>query len=83
MVTKVCFAGNGFTGKPPKDERFIRPMGLHCKKAPVTYSELKTTFCMPILGVKTNPASLLYTTLGIITKGIIIEMKVSELGLVT
>uniref|UniRef100_A0A2K6TEJ8 NSA2 ribosome biogenesis factor n=1 Tax=Saimiri boliviensis boliviensis TaxID=39432 RepID=A0A2K6TEJ8_SAIBB len=28
MVTKVCFVGDGFTRKPPKYERFIRPMGL-------------------------------------------------------
>ena len=26
MVTKVCFVGEGFTRKPPKYERFIRPM---------------------------------------------------------
>ena len=26
MVTKACFVGEGFTRKPPKFERFIRPM---------------------------------------------------------
>ena len=26
MVTKVCYVGDGFTRKPPKYERFIRPM---------------------------------------------------------
>jgi hypothetical protein len=26
MVTKACFVGEGFTRKPPKYERFIRPM---------------------------------------------------------
>lgn len=26
MVTKVCYVGEGFTRKPPKFERFIRPM---------------------------------------------------------
>jgi len=26
MVTKPCFVGEGFTRKPPKFERFIRPM---------------------------------------------------------
>ncbi|XP_054423022.1 ribosome biogenesis protein NSA2 homolog isoform X2 [Pteronotus mesoamericanus] len=26
MATKVCFVGDGFTRKPPKYERFIRPM---------------------------------------------------------
>ena len=28
MVTKVTFVGQGFTRKPPKYERFIRPSGL-------------------------------------------------------
>jgi len=26
MVTKVTYVGEGFTRKPPKFERFIRPM---------------------------------------------------------
>ena len=26
LVTKPCFVGEGFTRKPPKFERFIRPM---------------------------------------------------------
>ena len=53
------------------------------KKAHVTHPELKATFCLPILGVKKNPSSPLYTTLGVITKGTVIEVNVSELGLVT
>jgi ribosome biogenesis protein NSA2 len=69
MVTNVCSVGDGFTRKPPKYERFIRPMGLRFKKAHVTHPELKATFCLPILGVKKNPSSPLYTTLGVITKG--------------
>ena len=28
MITKVTFVGEGFTRKPPKYERFIRPTGL-------------------------------------------------------
>uniref|UniRef100_A0A8C0YW86 Ribosome biogenesis protein NSA2 homolog n=1 Tax=Canis lupus familiaris TaxID=9615 RepID=A0A8C0YW86_CANLF len=83
MVTKVCFVGDGFTRKPPKYERFIRPMGLRFKKAHVTHPELKATFCLPILSVKKNPSSPLYTTLGVITKGTVIEVNASELGLVT
>ncbi|CAD7670966.1 unnamed protein product [Nyctereutes procyonoides] len=83
MVTKVCFVGDGFSRKPPKYERFIRPMGLCFKKAHVTHPELKATFCLPILGVKKNPSSPLYTTLGVITKGTVIGVNVSELGLVT
>jgi len=83
MVTKVTFVGEGFTRKPPKFERFIRPMGLRFKKAHVTHPELKTTFQLDILGVKKNPSSPMYTSLGVITKGTIIEVNVSDLGLVT
>ena len=68
MVTKVCFVGDGFTQKPPKNERFIRPMGLRFKKARVTHPEPKVTFFLPILGVKKNPSSPLYTTLGVLPK---------------
>jgi len=82
-VTKVTFVGGDFTRKPPKYERFIRPMGLRFKKAHVTHPELKTTFYLDILGVKKNPQSALNTTLGVITKGTILEVNVSELGLVT
>lgn len=83
MVTKATFVGEGFTRKPPKYERFIRPMALRFKKANVTHPELKATFQLPILGVKKNPNSALYTTLGVITKGTVLEVNVSELGLVT
>lgn len=83
MINKVSFVGQNFTRKPPKFERFIRPMGLRMKKANVTHPELKTTFQLEILGVKRNPQSSLYTGLGIITKGTILEVNVSELGLVT
>ncbi|XP_065912050.1 ribosome biogenesis protein NSA2 homolog [Dysidea avara] len=83
MVTKVTYVGEGFTRKPPKYERFIRPMALRFKKAHVTHPELKTTFCLPLIGVKKNPQSPMYTQLGVITKGTIIEVNVSELGLVT
>ncbi|KAM3131131.1 Ribosome biogenesis protein [Paramecium bursaria] len=82
-INKVCFVPETFTRKPPKYERYIRPTGLRFKKANVTHPELKTTFCLPILGVKKNPQSNLYTTLGVITKGTIMEVNVSELGLVT
>lgn len=74
MITKATFVGEGFTRKPPKYERFIRPTGLRFKKAHVTHPELKTTFYLPILGVKKNPQSNLYTQLGVLTKGTIIEV---------
>ncbi len=83
MITKMTFVGEGFTRKPPKYERFIRPTGLRVKKANVTHPELKTTFQLPIIGVKKNPNSPLFTQLGVLTKGTVIEVNVSELGLVT
>lgn len=83
MVTKVTFVGETFTRKPPKYERFIRPMALRFKKAHVTHPELKATFCLPIISVKKNPQSPMFTQLGVITKGTVIEVNISELGLVT
>nr|XP_016499775.1 PREDICTED: ribosome biogenesis protein NSA2 homolog [Nicotiana tabacum] len=83
MVTKATFVGAGFTRKPPKYERFIRPSGLRFTKAHVTHPELKCTFNLEIIGVKKNPNGPMYTSLGVITKGTIIEVNVSELGLVT
>ena len=83
MITKVTFVGENFTRKAPKYERFIRPTGLRFKKAHVTHPELKATFHLDIIGVKKNPSSTLYTNLGVITKGTVIEVNVSDLGLVT
>ena len=83
LVNKVTFVGQDFVRKPPKFERFIRPTGLRFKKAHVVHPELKTTFFLDILGVKKNPQSSAYTSLGVITKGTVIEVNVSELGLVT
>merc|ERR1712070_507261 len=83
VVNKISFVGEDFTRKPPKFERFIRPSALRFKKAHVTHPELKMTFHLNIVSVKKNPQSQLYTSLGVITKGAIIEVNVSELGLVT
>jgi len=83
MVTKVTFVGPNFTRKAPKYERFIRPTGLRFKKANVTHPELQASFQLNILSVKKNPQSNMYTQLGVITKGTVIEVNVSELGLVT
>jgi ribosome biogenesis protein NSA2 len=83
LINKVTFVSKDFVRKPPKYERFIRPTGLRFKKAHVTHPELKTTFNLDILGVKKNPQSATYTALGVITKGTVIEVNVSELGLVT
>ncbi|KAH8921092.1 TGF beta-inducible nuclear protein 1 [Atractiella rhizophila] len=83
LVTKATFVGEGFTRKPPKLERFIRPTALRFKKANVTHPELKATFQLPIIGVKRNPQSPMYTSLGVMTKGTVIEVNVADLGLVT
>ncbi len=56
---------------------------LRQKKANVTHPELGVTVFLPILGVKKNPQSPMYTQLGVLTKGTIIEVNVSELGMVT
>ena len=83
MLTKATFVGDGFTRRPVKYERFIRPMALRQKKANVTHPELHVTMQFPILGVKKNPQSPMYTQLGVLTKGTVIEVNVSELGMVT
>lgn len=73
-MTKVTFVGPGFTHKPPKYERFIRPMGLRFTKAHITHPELKCTFNLDIIGVKKNPNGPMYTSMGVITKGTVIEV---------
>ena len=74
MITKATFVGPGFTRKPPKYERFIRPSGLRFTKANVTHPELKCSFNLEIIGVKKNPNGPMYSSLGVITKGTIIEV---------
>jgi len=49
----------------------------------VCAADLKATFQLQILGVKKNPQSPMYTQLGVLTKGTVIEVNVSELGMVT
>lgn len=83
LVNKVCYVGEDFTRKPPKLERYVRPVGLRFKQANVTHPQLGQTFLCPIIGVKKNPNGSTYTGLGVITKGTIIEVNVSKMGLVT
>ncbi|OJD24759.1 ribosome biogenesis protein NSA2 [Blastomyces percursus] len=83
MITKPTFVGADFTRRPVKYERFIRPMGLRYKKANVTHPKLGVTVQLPIISVKKNPQNPMYTQLGVLTKGTIIEVNVSELGQVT
>ena len=40
----------------------------------VFVQKLKATFNLPIIGVKKNPQSSLFSQLGVITKGTIIEV---------
>jgi len=49
---------------------------LRFTKAHVTHPELKATFQLPIIGVKKNPSSPLYTSLGVITKGTVLEVSI-------
>jgi ribosome biogenesis protein NSA2 len=81
MVAKPTFVGPDFTRRPVKYERFIRPMGLRYKRANVTHKDLGVTVQLPIISVKKNPQNPLYTQLGVLTRGTIIEVNVSELGL--
>lgn len=83
IINKCTFVSESFTRKPPKFERFIWPTSLRFKKANITHPELKTTFYLDIVGVKWNPQSALYTNLGVLTKGTVIEVNVTDLGLVT
>ena len=55
LVNKATFVPENFVWKPPKLERYIRPSGMRFKKAHVVHPELKTTFCLDIIGVKKNP----------------------------
>ncbi|KID93436.1 Ribosome biogenesis protein nsa2, partial [Metarhizium majus ARSEF 297] len=83
MITKPTFVGEGFTRQNPKMERFIRPSGLRQRTAHVSHPELAVTIKAPILSVKKNPSNPLYTRLGVLTKGCVIEVNTSELGLTT
>ncbi|KAK0286110.1 Ribosome biogenesis protein [Friedmanniomyces endolithicus] len=78
MITKPTFVGPDFTRRPVKYERFIRPMGLRYKKANVTHPELGVTVQLPILSVKKNPQSPMYTQLGVLTKGTIWRSTLSH-----
>ncbi|KAK7843713.1 ribosome biogenesis protein nsa2 like protein, partial [Quercus suber] len=56
---------------------------LRFTKAHVTHPELKCTFNLEIIRVKKNPNGQMYSSLGVMTRGAIIEVNVSKLGLVT
>jgi ribosomal protein S8E len=57
---------------------------LKCATHVAIYTaDLQATFQLQILGVKKNPQSPMYTQLGVMTKGTVIEVNVTELGMVT
>jgi ribosome biogenesis protein NSA2 len=82
VITKVTFMHETLTNKPPKFERLLRPMGLRMTVANVTHPGLKTSHVLEILTVRSNPNGHMFTRLGVITKGTVIEVDISNLGLV-
>ncbi|KAL0936463.1 ribosome biogenesis protein nsa-2 [Colletotrichum truncatum] len=83
MITKPTFVGQNFTRANPKAERFIRPSGLRYKKCNCTHPELGVTVQLPILRYALQRLNDAKTQLGVLTKGTIIEVNVSEMGLTT
>ncbi|KAJ8129293.1 hypothetical protein O1611_g4342 [Lasiodiplodia mahajangana] len=73
VLILMLLSGPDFTRRPVKMERFIRPMGLRYKFANVTHKDLAITTQLPIISVKKNPSQPLYTSLGVLTRGTIIE----------
>lgn len=57
MVTKATFVGEGFTRKPVKMERFIRPMALRFKKAHVTHRKFPSFLHIPPSLLRPSPYS--------------------------
>jgi ribosome biogenesis protein NSA2 len=53
-------------------------MGLRMKKANVTHKELAVTVQCPIIGVKKNPNSPMYTQLGVLTRGVLFQSGSAE-----
>ncbi|KAI8213691.1 Ribosome biogenesis protein nsa2 [Colletotrichum sp. SAR 10_86] len=82
MVNNPIFVGKGFTRQNPEAEMFIRPMGLRQKFAHVSHPTLGVTMKAPILSAK-NPQDPMYTHLGVLTRGTVAEVNVSDLGLTT
>jgi len=58
-------------------------MGLRHKFLNLTHPTLGVTIRAPILSVKKNPQNPLYTQLGVLTKGTVVEVNVSDLGMTT
>ena len=63
--------------------RFFINSNSSCVPHSFLKADLQATFQLQIIGVKKNPQSPMYTQLGVMTKGTVIEVNVSELGMVT
>lgn len=72
--------------QPPLPRRALDPLSVAAVAQFLSvrlFPFFQVTFCLDIIGVKKNPQSPLYTQLGVMTKGTVIEVNVSDLGLVT
>lgn len=67
MVTKVTFVGQGFTRKPPKYERFIRPSGdqgcVSVLPCTVVYASSILTHTVTAIGLRMNKAHVTHPEL--------------------
>ncbi|KAI8297355.1 putative ribosome biogenesis protein nsa-2 [Colletotrichum sp. SAR11_240] len=81
MVNKPTFVGKGFRRQNPKAEMIIRPMGLRQKFAHGSHPTLGITMKASILFVKKNRQDAIYTRLGLLTSGTVVEVNVSDRGL--
>lgn len=62
---------------------FLSRLAYQTYNLSVTHPELSVTVQLPIISVKKNPQNPLYTQLGVLSKGTVLEVNVSELGLTT
>ncbi|KAL3293624.1 Ribosome biogenesis protein NSA2 [Colletotrichum asianum] len=81
MVNKPTFVGKGFSRQNPKAEMIIRPMGLRQKFAHGSHPTLGIRMKAPILSVKKDRQDTMYTRLGFLPSGTVVEVNVSDLGL--
>lgn len=68
MITKHTFVGEGFTRRPVKMERIIRPAALRQKKANVTHPELGGNGISTYIGGEKEPAISNVYTVGCFNK---------------
>ncbi|KAL8102783.1 hypothetical protein AgCh_027344 [Apium graveolens] len=69
--------------RPVAEDEMFKVIRTGKRKTHVTHPDLKCPFNLEMIGVMKNPNGPMYTSLGVVTRGAIIEVNVSELGLVT